>query len=558
MPAVPSLVAHDLVRIHGDRRVLDGVSLTASPGQRIGLVGENGVGKSTLLRLLAGLDTQDAGELSRPSDTGFLHQEPPFRADATVGSVVEDALAEIRAAQRRLDELANRLTERPEDSVALVEYGEWLDWAQQHEAWDADRRAWLVLAGLGLHQLAADRPLARLSGGQRCRLGLAALLIRRPAALLLDEPTNHLDDEAIGFLEKQVRALAGVVVLASHDRVFLDEVCTDIVDLDPAVDGPTRYGGTYSDYLAEKRAQRRRWEQRYATEQDELSALAYSVAVTSREVNHDRPIRDNNKVSYDRHGGRVQVQISRRVRNAQLRLTELTRDQVAKPPAPLRFSANLTSTMDGEGPVLALRSVRVPGRLAIDTLDIEADTRLLVTGGNGAGKSTLLAVLSGELAPTDGRVARRSGLRVGLLPQDVTFAQPHRSAAATYAAEVGDGVPLADLGLLACAEHDKAVGALSVGQRRRLALAMLIAATPQLLLLDEPTNHISLTLADELQDALHAAPGAIVLASHDRWLRRRWSGPELRLAGGEVSGERGATGPARDAGGPLIAGAGGR
>ena len=128
-----------------------------------------------------------------------------------------------------------------------------------HDAWDADRRAGLVLAGLGLGALAHDRTLGSLSGGQRGRLALAALLIRRPAALLLDEPTNHLDDDAAAFLEEQLRDLPGAVVLASHDRAFLDAVCTDLIDLDPAVDGPTRYGGNYTDYQAAKRAERERW-----------------------------------------------------------------------------------------------------------------------------------------------------------------------------------------------------------------------------------------------------------------------------------------------------------
>src|SRR6185295_18204340 len=135
--------------------------------------------------------------------------------------------------------------------------------AQQRDAWDADRRAELVLAGLGLGALAHHRALGTLSGGQRGRLALAALLVRRPAALLLDEPTNHLDDDAAAFLEEQLRALPGTVVVASHDRAFLDAVCTDVIDLDPAVDGPVRYGGNYSAYLAQKRAERERWERRY-------------------------------------------------------------------------------------------------------------------------------------------------------------------------------------------------------------------------------------------------------------------------------------------------------
>jgi macrolide transport system ATP-binding/permease protein len=310
MSNVSSLRAQNLVKSYGDRRVLDRVSLDAAPGRRIGLVGENGAGKSTLLRLLAGVEEPDDGVVERPADCGFLWQELPFAPAATVRDVLDDALSDVRTVQARLDELATRL----DDAEAVREYGELLDWAHDHDLWDADRRAELVLAGLGLSTVEAE--IGSLSGGQRARLGLAALLVRRPSALLLDEPTNHLDDEAVAFLERQLVALPGVVVIASHDRVFLDEVCTDVVDLDPARGGVTRYGGAYTAYLRAKRLERVRWEQQYQQEQDELIQLRNAVDVTARAVNHHRPMKDGNKVGYDRHGGRVQKQISRRVRNA--------------------------------------------------------------------------------------------------------------------------------------------------------------------------------------------------------------------------------------------------
>jgi macrolide transport system ATP-binding/permease protein len=538
--------ARDLTKVYGTRRVLDGVTLSASPGQRIGLIGENGVGKSTLLRLLAGHVEPDGGEVSRPADAGFLHQELPHPGHTTIGEVVDDALAEIRAAQRRLDALAADLQRHPDDAGALAAYGEVLQWAADHEAWDAPRRAELVLAGLGLAGPAGaadqDRPIGTLSGGERSRLGLAALLIRQPRALLLDEPTNHLDDDAVGFVEAQLAGLPGAVVLASHDRVFLDAVCTDIVDLDPARGGPTRYGGSYSDYLRAKRTERARWEQQYAAEQEELAALRRAVTTTARRVAYGRPIRDSNKMAYDRHGERVQSQVSRRVRNAQRRLDELTRDQVRKPPAPLKFRALASGTgKQGHAPVAgdqrldgvvaSLREVRIPGRLDIDHLDLPADERLLVVGPNGAGKSTLLLVLAGRLVPPAGTVARRRGLRIGLLEQDVHFADPARTPRQIYdAAAPRPGVPLSALGLVAPRDLDRPVGALSVGQRRRLGLALLLAGAPQLMLLDEPTNHISLALAEELTDALQNAPGAVVAASHDRWLRRGWTGPQLAIS----------------------------
>ncbi|WP_261566444.1 ABC-F family ATP-binding cassette domain-containing protein [Frankia gtarii] len=535
--AQPALSAHDLVRSLGGRRVLDGVSLTAAPGRRIGLIGENGAGKSTLLRLLAGVDEPDGGAVMRPADLGFLHQEMPFDPAATIAGVLDEALREAREDLAELDRLTTALAETPPDgpdhAALLAAYGARLDRAQDHVAWDADRRAEITLAGLGLDGIGPSRALATLSGGQRARLALAALLVRRPTALLLDEPTNHLDDDAAAFLEEQLRALPGVVVAASHDRAFLDAVCTDLIDLDPAVDGPTRYGGGYTAYQAAKQAERDRWERRFAEEQAELAALRHAVATTSRTIAANRGPRDNNKMSFGLLTNRVEQQISRRVRNAARRLDDLERHQVRRPPQPLRFAAPALTSPAPDGTLLALRDVRVPGRLALERLDLTATDRVLVTGPNGAGKSTLLAVLAGHLAAGGGEVRRRANLRVGLLAQDSVFDRPERTAADTYARAVGqrraETVPLVELGLLAPRELGRPVGELSVGQRRRLALAILVADPPDLLLLDEPTNHLSPRLADELQDALGPGPGAIVVASHDRWLRSRWPGRELRL-----------------------------
>ncbi|MGP3750547.1 macrolide transport system ATP-binding/permease protein [Streptomyces sp. LamerLS-316] len=552
--APAALLARDVVRSFGAGRVVDGFSLTAPPGRRIGLIGENGVGKSTLLRLLAGADEPDAGSITRPADLGFLHQEMPFAAAATLTDVLDEALSEVRGALAEIERLSARLARAEEDSpgyAALLDaYGRRLERAQEQEAWDADRRATMVLEGLGLGGVRRDRTLGSLSGGQRGRLALASLLIRRPSALLLDEPTNHLDDGASAFLEEQVCGLPGAVVVASHDRAFLDAVCTDLIDLDPAVDGPVRYGGNYSAYQAEKRAERERWERRYAEEQEELDVLRRSIGTTTHRLAPDRGPRDNEKMGYGVRANRVQSQISRRARNAARRLDELERHRVAEPPQPLRFRRTALAGRPAEGApsaeevpsaegapsaeevLVSLREVRVPGRLALDHLDVSATERLLVTGENGAGKSTLLAVLAGRLT-ADGDVRHRGGLSVGLLAQDTVFRRPDRTVRDLYAQALGperaEAVPLSSLGLMGEADLGKQVGHLSVGQRRRLALALLVAHPPELLLLDEPTNHLSPRLCDELEAAMGAGPGAIVLAGHDRWLRRRWQGRELRL-----------------------------
>lgn len=542
MSVRPALIARDLVRIRGTRRVLDGVSLTAAPGHRIGLIGENGTGKTTLLRVLAGVDEPDSGTVTRPAECGFLHQELPFTPSMTIATVLDDALREARADLAELNRIGDALADSPEGDAEhgrlLTAYGEVLERAQDRDAWDADRRALTVLAGLGLGGMPHDRTLAALSGGQRGRLALAAMLIRRPAALLLDEPTNHLDDAAAAFCEDQLRAMPGVVVVASHDRAFLDAVCTDVVDLDPAVDGPVRHGGGYTAYLAAKRAEAQRWRRRYDDEQALLADLRDAAAVTGHQVAHGRAPRDSEKMGYGHTAGRVQNQISRRIRDAARRLETLERDKVPAPPEPLRFHAPVVAIGDGDEPIVTVTGLEVPGRLRVAHLDLAARDRLLVSGANGAGKSTLLAVLaghrSGHLAGAGaGAVRRRPGLRVGLLGQDTVFEDPHRTPRDIFARAVGaeraETVPLSSLGLLAATDLDRPVAELSVGQRRRLDLAVLVADPPELLLLDEPTNHLSPRLCDELEEALGTGPGAVVVASHDRRLRSRWQGRELPL-----------------------------
>lgn len=570
---VPATVA-DYVRAdgisvsYGARTVLTDVSLTVPPGSRVGLIGENGVGKSTLLRVLAGVEAADRGTVARPSRTGFLWQEVQFAPHESIESLIEHAIAEVRAVERALDAAGVALGEASgSDRLAEASdaYEAALAAAERADVWTIDARRDRVLAGLGVEGIPLERTLGEVSGGQRSRFALAALLLSRPDALLLDEPTNHLDDDAVDFLQRQLVDWAGPVLFASHDRVFLDSVATALVDLDPSRtsslakpensrsegsgrtvrasgNGATVFGrpstgdGVFTAYLAHKAAERGRWERQYHDEQDELGALRHASAVTARSRHAERAPRDNDKFIGVFKGQRVDAQIARRVRNAQGRLDELERNQVRKPPALLRF-AGIPSGSHGldeaVGTLIQLTDARVQHRLQLDRLRIEPDARLLVTGPNGAGKSTLLGLLAGAVEPDSGTVTRRKGLRVGLLEQDVRFARPDATPRSLYEKAIGERraeqLSLTSLGLLAPRDLDRPVGSLSVGQQRRFALALIIAKPPHVFLLDEPTNHLSLALAGELEDALGGYPGAVVVASHDRWLRRGWRGEELAL-----------------------------
>ncbi|WP_448809187.1 ABC-F family ATP-binding cassette domain-containing protein [Agromyces bauzanensis] len=580
------LRADGLSVAYPDRRVFTDLGFTVAPGDRVGLIGENGAGKSTLLRLVGGGSAPDAasaaaldgavvaGRLTRPARTGLLAQELPFQARDLVGDVLEAALAEVRSIERELDHAAAALALARGDRAvdeAEARYADALDAAERAEVWSADARRDELLEGLGVAGLGLDRRLDEISGGQRSRFALAALLLRAPDALLLDEATNHLDDDAAAFLEERLRAWCGPVLFASHDREFLDRVATGLLDLDPgragaravvgsaavgsrdgsargdllAASGGTIFGGGFSEYLVVKAAEQQRWRRQYEGEQEELRRLRERAAGAARQVAHGRAATDNDKFLKHFKRGNVEQAVSRRVRNAEQRLATLECEQVPKPPAPLAFAgipSGSHALEEVSGPLLRLSDVAVDGRLELDALHVAPLTRLLVTGANGAGKSTLLGVLAGTVAVDRGVVHRRRGLRVQLLEQDVRFHDPDASPRRLYERVLGarraDQVPLGSLGLFAPGDESRPVGSLSVGQQRRLALALVIARPPHVFLLDEPTNHLSLALATDLEEALGTYPGAVVVASHDRWLRRRWTGERLELGAGRRAGAR--------------------
>lgn len=554
---------------YGGHRVLTAVSVVAPAGTRTGLIGENGSGKSTLLRVAAGLVEPDAGtvSLTMAGDSaprvGLLHQEPPFAPDDTVAEALNSAVQPVRRSLVELESAGQAMAGGSAEELeeASADYQRALERAERLGAWDVDARVERTLFGLGLDDLPRDRPTGALSGGQRSRLSLAWVLLSAPDLLLLDEPTNHLDDTATAHLRGVLTSWPGPVLLASHDRSFLDETVTHLVDLDPSPlpheftaslvgdgvgsgIGVTRFTGTYSDYLSVRHDALGRWARQYEQEQAEIKRLEAAVKDSHVVGHEDWQPRTEVRISKKFHADRNAKVVSRRVNDARGRLDDLRRDQMRRPPDQLRFQG-LTAAASvrrpgtsGTGSVLQATDVAVAGRLAPTSIAVGPGEKWLVTGVNGAGKSTLLHVLAGPLEPDGGTVTRPAGIRVGLLAQENDLPDPfargqERSARQAYedlvgARRAGD-VPLSTFGLLAPRDENRRVDVLSVGQQRRLALAVLLADPPDVLLLDEPTNHLSLLLVTELEQAIGSYPGAVVVASHDRWLRERWAGRRLGL-----------------------------
>ncbi|MGW8388841.1 ribosomal protection-like ABC-F family protein [Streptomyces albidoflavus] len=542
------LALKDVSKAYGERAVLDQVSLTVRPGERAGVIGENGSGKSTLLKLIAGAETPDSGDVTvvAPGGTGHLRQTLDLPPHLTVQDAVDDALADLRELESRLQAAGERLGEAGDRELA--EYGELLAAFEARDGYQADTRVETALHHLGLGHLGRDRSLGSLSGGEQSRLALACVLAAAPELLLLDEPTNHLDDRSTDWLADRLRAHHGTLVTVTHDRAFLERVTTTILEVDRDTRAVTRYGDGWPGYRRAKAAARRRWAQEHeeyvaelARTEELVAAAGQRLAATGRDPGE----------GFGKHRRSSENKLSAQVRAARERLTRLHASPVPPPPEPLRFRATLTPHTDPAGgtpetatPLLTLTGVRVADRLHLDALQVEPGGRLLVTGPNGAGKTTLLRVISGALAPDAGTVARAPGTRIAHLAQELAVAPAPVPLLTAYAAG-RPGHPdeyaaeLLELGLFREDDLTVPVPSLSAGQRRRLSLARLVSRPADLLVLDEPANHLSLTLVEEIEEALEAYAGAVVVVSHDRRFRERFSGRRLELAGGRVTASSG-------------------
>jgi macrolide transport system ATP-binding/permease protein len=530
------LALRSVSKTYGRHVVLDDVSLTVRPGERLGVVGDNGAGKSTLLRLMAGLERPASGRvvLQSPGGVGYLSQTLEVPNVETVAEAIDEALAEFRAIERELRHLEVRLA--GSDPATLARYGDVLGLFEAQGGYQVDATMDAALHGLALAHIGRDRRLSSLSGGERRRLELACVLATSPRLLLLDEPTNHMDDACLEWLEQRLRAHRGTLVAVSHDRLFLENVSTAILEVDGDQQTVIRHGDGYPGYLREKAAARRRWQDAHTRWMKDVEAVRERSATSAREVGYARR-KDNDKVGYDAHAARVDRQVASRIRNADERLRRLVDDPVARPPDPLEFSGGFDAAHTA-GPLLQLEGVQVPGRLETADLVIHTGEHLLITGPNGAGKTTLLRVLAGDLDPERG-VVRRGG-RIGYLPQDVPPADSQLRLLHAFA----EGLPgdaddhlelLLSLGLFREDDAWIPVARLSVGQRQRLALARLLLDEVDVLLLDEPTNHLAPDLVEALEAALLAFEGALVIVSHDRLLRQRLGIPERRMLAGRLS-----------------------
>jgi ATPase subunit of ABC transporter with duplicated ATPase domains len=505
------LAAAGVAKSHGAQVVLDGVDLVVPAHARIGLVGPNGAGKSTLLGLLAGLDAPERGTIRRDGvAVGHLPQE----RDPLEGETLLRYLARrtgVADAEREMDAYAARLADEPE---LAGPYADALDAFLARGGGDLEARARATLAELGL-DVPLDRPLAGLSGGEAARAALASILLSRFDVLLLDEPTNDLDFAGLARLEAFLAAFDGAVVVVSHDRAFLDRTVTKVVELDEWTHGAREYTGGWSEYEAE-RARRlarhyERWEG-FVAEKERIDEQA-------------RRMQQWEERGYGQ--GRKKKKTKDVKKAFAKKLGQL--DEVEKPYEPWELRLGLApAARSGDVVVRLERAVVDRGTFRLGPLDLEVSwgERLAIVGANGTGKTTLLDALLGRLPLASGTRWAGPGVVLGELEQRrETFA----GAEPLLDAFVGaSGLPPEEARTL-LAKFDlgaddvlRAAASLSPGERTRAVLALLSARGVNCLVLDEPTNHLDVEAIEELERALQAYEGTVLLVTHDRLFLERF------------------------------------
>ncbi|MRG60195.1 ATP-binding cassette domain-containing protein [Agromyces sp. CFH 90414] len=536
-----------------DRVVLDRVDLATRPGEHVGVIGDNGSGKSTLLRLLAGAIEPDAGEVSifAPGGLALLEQVVELPESGPRPPTVHDAIdacsRDLRALERDLRAAEAALAGPGGDGLegaaldeGLRRYAGLLDRYEARDGYGASARLDAALEVLGVGGIDRDRPWSTLSGGERSRVALAATVAANAEVLLLDEPTNDLDDDAWDWLVAALRAHRGTVVAVTHDRAFLDAFTDVVWEVDRG--RVARHGDGYRGFLRAKAAERERQRLAHEAWTEELSRHRALVAANAFRL--DAIPRKAEKAGFGHGAFRLRGRdhgAMGRIRNAKERVARLLDEPVAPPPEPLRFSATLAraaadpaneTAMDAPAPpLLELVGARVAG-VEVGDLRLEAGDRVLVTGPNGVGKTSLLRAIEGTAPLEAGSV--HVGGRVGHLRQQTSPAGAATTALEAFAAGIRDDLGTARdrllrLGLFRGPELGVPVAALSYGQRRRLELALLVSRPHDVLLLDEPTNHLSPDLVDDLEHALESFDGAVVLVTHDRRMRERFSGRRVRM-----------------------------
>jgi ATP-binding cassette ChvD family protein len=498
---------HNVRKALGDKVVLDNITLSFYPAAKIGVVGPNGVGKSTLLKLMAGIEKPNNGDamLAKDATVGILLQEPPLTEGKTVLENVEEGVADVKALQARMDELGIAMSEPDADfDTLMAEMGEVQTQLDHRNAWDIDSQ--LEQAMDALRCPPPDALVDVLSGGERRRVALCKLLLQQPDLLLLDEPTNHLDAESVQWLENHLKAYPGAVLAVTHDRYFLDNVAQWILELDRGRTHP--YEGNYSTYLDTKKGRL----------QIEGRRDAKRAKILERELEWAR---SNPKARQAKNRARL-ARYEELAAEAE-RGRKLDFEEINIPPGPRLGSNVLEAKMlvKGFGDKLLFNGL---------SFSLPRAGIVGVVGPNGVGKSTLFRMIVGEEQPDSGDLLLGETVRISYVDQGRSGLDPRKNVWELVSDGL-DHIKVASFEMPSRAyvasfgfkgpDQQKPAGVLSGGERNRLNLALTLKMGGNLLLLDEPTNDLDVETLQSLEDALLDFPGCAVVISHDRWFLDR-------------------------------------
>jgi ATPase subunit of ABC transporter with duplicated ATPase domains len=524
-----SLIARSITVSHGPALVLDSIDLTLAPGDRVGLVGPNGVGKTTLLATLAGLLVPDSGTVEAAPPTasvGLLPQEPGRAEDETVRGFLARRTG-VTSAQRELDRATEDLAaDRP---GAADRYSGALERWLSLGAADLDARIGTTWAELGLPERLLDQPTASLSGGEAARSSLASLLLSRFDVFLLDEPTNDLDLDGLDRLESWMMGLDAPLLLVSHDRKLLERVVTDVFEIDHHLHRGRRFAGGWTSFLEERDLARRHAQQRF----DEFDTKRRSLAQRAQrerewsQQGQAKVRRSDEPDKFIRHFKMNQTeQLAGRAARTERAIERLTEVDEPRDAWELRLTIP-DAERSGDVVTWATGAVVERGSFRLGPVDltVQFGDRIAIVGANGSGKSTLLALLLGRLQPIAGRCGLGSNVAIGEIEQARTRFVGSASLLDAFMSATGLSVPEARTLLakfdLGADDVTRPADSLSPGERTRASLALLMANGANLLVLDEPTNHLDLEAIEQLEQALDTFAGTVLLVTHDRSLLDR-------------------------------------
>ena len=516
------------------KKILDGLTFQVDSGERVGLLGKNGCGKTTLLRILTGQLDWDEGEVVLAPDkrVGLISQIPVYPAGYTVEDVLDTAFRPLREMEEEMEQLAARM-ERGEDPALLRRYDQLTAAFEAGGGYDTDTRKNKVCSGLQIGPGMREQLFDRLSGGEKTRVNLGRLILEDTDILLLDEPTNHLDLKATEWLEEYLDKFKGTVLAVSHDRWFLDRVVDRVIEIQ---EGKAEfYSGNYSFYVVEKERRYQEKLKQYEKEQAKIQQLEKAA-----EQLRIWAYSGNDKIF--KRAQSMEKRIER------MRTTDRpTRERKME----VRFGAR---EFRGDEVLTIKRLSKSFGQRALFSgvdLEVVGGERIALLGDNGTGKSTLIKILMGEEGPDEGKIRMGPTVKIGYLPQIIHFDHPERSLLDTMLYELDCTAQTARNRLASFKFRGedvfKPVSALSGGEQSRLRLCMLMDEKINLLILDEPTNHLDIQSREWIEEAVEEYEGNLLFVSHDRYFIDRFATRVWVLEDGQVTDFRGSYGEYRAA-----------